>query len=326
MNLSIIVSITVSLIFFYLIFSLVASEIQELLTTILEWRAKHLRESIANLLGEENSGDPLIQKLYNNSLIRSLNQKDINRAKSIGPSYITSEIFSIAFLETIKNVASYTTDNLDIDSLINHINNSDLPDTLKENFSVLTKLTTSKVKEKEKQLEQLEKEISNWYDRSMERATGVYKRNAKAVALIVAFFIAIAANVDTVYIVKSLAQDKIILSTISQVSEQFVTINAETASCITTAEDKEGKTNCLAPITNNLNFTLEQLAPLPIGWDLSEPFKKQFRPFNFQSIVETMVGWVLSAIAISMGAAFWFDLLRKVLNIRNTGKKPTTNK
>ncbi|NET53961.1 MAG: hypothetical protein F6K09_36645, partial [Merismopedia sp. SIO2A8] len=170
MNLSIIVSITVSLIFFYLIFSLVASEIQELLTTILEWRAKHLRESIANLLGEENSGDPLIQKLYNNSLIRSLNQKDINRAKSIGPSYITSEIFSIAFLETIKNVASYTTDNLDIDSLINHINNSDLPDTLKENFSVLTKLTTSKVKEKEKQLEQLEKEISNWYDRSMERS------------------------------------------------------------------------------------------------------------------------------------------------------------
>ncbi|NEP02252.1 MAG: hypothetical protein F6K58_27070 [Symploca sp. SIO2E9] len=323
MNLPIIIDVTISLILLYLVLSLVASEIQELLTTVLEWRAKHLREAIVNLLGEKSSEDPLIQKLYNNPLIRSLNQKDLSRAKSIGPSYIAPEIFSRAFLETIEDVASQAPDN--IDSLIDHIKDSNLPDTLKENFLVLTKLTRSKVKEKGQQLEQLEKEVRDWYDRSMERATGVYKRNAKAAALIVAFVLVIAANVDTVYIIKNLAQDKILLSTITQASEQFMTINSETVSCMTTAEDKEGKTNCLAPITDNLNLTLQQLAPLPIGWDLSEPFKKQFRPFNLKSIVDAIVGWGLSAIAISMGAPFWFDLLIKVINIRNTGRKPTTN-
>jgi hypothetical protein len=32
-------------------------------------------------------------------------------------------------------------------------------------------------------------------------------------------------------------------------------------------------------------------------------------------------GWFISGIAIAMGAPFWFDLLSKVMNVRNTGKK-----
>jgi hypothetical protein len=32
------------------------------------------------------------------------------------------------------------------------------------------------------------------------------------------------------------------------------------------------------------------------------------------------LGWWISAIAISMGAPFWFDLLGKVINVRNTGR------
>ncbi|MDJ0648882.1 MAG: hypothetical protein QNJ60_09260 [Xenococcaceae cyanobacterium MO_188.B19] len=35
---------------------------------------------------------------------------------------------------------------------------------------------------------------------------------------------------------------------------------------------------------------------------------------------QVMSGWVVSAIAISMGAPFWFDLLGKVMNVRNAGK------
>ena len=32
-------------------------------------------------------------------------------------------------------------------------------------------------------------------------------------------------------------------------------------------------------------------------------------------------GWFISGIAIAMGAPFWFDLLSKVMNVRNAGKK-----
>jgi hypothetical protein len=38
-----------------------------------------------------------------------------------------------------------------------------------------------------------------------------------------------------------------------------------------------------------------------------------------------LAGWLVSGIAISMGASFWFDLLSKVVNVRNAGKPPTSS-
>jgi hypothetical protein len=35
---------------------------------------------------------------------------------------------------------------------------------------------------------------------------------------------------------------------------------------------------------------------------------------------KVLFGWWISAIAISMGAPFWFDLLGRVMNVRNAGK------
>ena len=46
MRLPVILDIALGLIFIYLILSLLASEIQELIATILQWRAAHLKKSI----------------------------------------------------------------------------------------------------------------------------------------------------------------------------------------------------------------------------------------------------------------------------------------
>jgi hypothetical protein len=50
MNLPLVLDVVISLIFIYLVLSLLASELQELIATLLQWRARHLRDSIANLL------------------------------------------------------------------------------------------------------------------------------------------------------------------------------------------------------------------------------------------------------------------------------------
>ena len=49
-----------------------------------------------------------------------------------------------------------------------------------------------------------------------------------------------------------------------------------------------------------------------------EPF---FGPQS-QSAGQTFLGWLLTAIALSVGAPFWFDLLCRLVNIRNLGIKP----
>lgn len=46
MNLPAMFDLVLGLIFIYLIFSLLASEIQELIATLLQWRAAHLKKSV----------------------------------------------------------------------------------------------------------------------------------------------------------------------------------------------------------------------------------------------------------------------------------------
>ena len=37
---------------------------------------------------------------------------------------------------------------------------------------------------------------------------------------------------------------------------------------------------------------------------------------------EHLLGWLLTAIAVSLGAPFWFDMLKKIVNLRAAGKQP----
>jgi hypothetical protein len=47
----------------------------------------------------------------------------------------------------------------------------------------------------------------------------------------------------------------------------------------------------------------------------------QFHPLQKGGLF-TIAGWLLTALAISMGASFWFDLLSKVIRLRAAGQKP----
>jgi hypothetical protein len=41
-------------------------------------------------------------------------------------------------------------------------------------------------------------------------------------------------------------------------------------------------------------------------------------------IPRRLLGWLISGFAISMGSTFWFNVLKKVINVRNTGDKPAS--
>jgi hypothetical protein len=70
-------------------------------------------------------------------------------------------------------------------------------------------------------------------------------------------------------------------------------------------------------------------APLTVGWN--DPIqslrgfyattRKSYHEALLQ-FLQKLIGWGLSAIAISLGAPFWFDLLSKLVNLRHSGQKP----
>ena len=40
---------------------------------------------------------------------------------------------------------------------------------------------------------------------------------------------------------------------------------------------------------------------------------------------ETFFGWIITAFAMMLGAPFWFDLLSKLISLRGTGTKTSSN-
>jgi hypothetical protein len=130
MNIPVIFEVLVGLVFIYLAFSLLASEAQELLATLLQWRAKHLRDSIKVLLAggvgteQETKVNDLVQSIYENLLVKNINQEpEKGLARSIrnltrliplgnrqgsfgdkqttGPSYIAAETFAATLLDRV---------------------------------------------------------------------------------------------------------------------------------------------------------------------------------------------------------------------------------
>ncbi|HEY9640758.1 MAG TPA: hypothetical protein V6C57_09755 [Coleofasciculaceae cyanobacterium] len=486
MNLPVVLEIAIGLVFTYLILSLLTSEIQELITILLQWRAEHLKRSIENLLTGDNVDDPLYQKftdeLYDSPLLRSLNQeakgplatafrqivhtlsdfyyrvtgtRNIFGQQKSGPSYIPAEAFSVALLQKLnigqlsqkiseltvkkfseekilllKAILADLRNSLGDDSLlesefrhlqwnlddslddftsgriplsrsleqisqqlIQFIDNtetllegdhhcqsiirkrlpyvkqiilrpqleptvtevlrlilqkeadnttdlspwlleimdsldqkhpellkqiSDLPQHLKQNLLSLAEQTRTKTTGLEEGVRQLEAEVANWFNQSMQRATGVYRRNAKGIAILIGFLVAILINADTLHMVHRLAKDSLLREAVTQAADQIGEQNAPVA-----AADPNGKTQPrLETVKNSVNSVLDEI-PLPIGWDAVN-VKEQEAADRYWSIpfLQRLIGWLVTGIALSMGASFWYDLLQRVMHVRTTGEKP----
>lgn len=492
MNLPVIIDIIIGLVFIYLSLSLLASEIQELIATVLQWRAEHLKKSIEVLIAGGNEGvrdeaqfqlvGRLANLIYSNPIINDLNQgakgplsqafRSFNRSlgtlyrritgttnvfgdKSSGPSYIPSESFSSSLLDTLKiqelmqsitetrlerfkdlqlaqikvivdglnlsgstkpiieqeflwltdefnrvvqdyknNVATlknsldrmseklgfYINDsqvylpeselegrefqrqmgfiktNFDSEferetlrkqlqpSLSNVLNTirkvrktqqtvteimeekegspiyqqikatvDSMPESLKNSLYILAERVEKDGGDTQEQLQRFQREIEIWFDRSMERASGVYKRNSRGVAILLGTAIAIGANADTVNIINRLSKDSMLRSTVNLYAQQLVEKN--------TPAKLDNLTN-LTKVQNEVGIALDNLA-VPFGW--SEPNRLEIDPEGnvlWPAFLAKVFGWLLSGVAISMGAVFWFDVLSKIINIRNAGKKP----
>lgn len=160
------------------------------------------------------------------------------------------------------------------------------------------------------QVDQFSREIETWYDRGMERATGVYRRNAKAVALMIGIATAVAINADSFHIASRLATDPILRDSVVQVADQLVVTSSGDLSQDLT-EVQEAVDSALAEI------------PFPLGYTdtvLQQQLEAE-KTWPVPLVQRRFLGWLVSGFAISMGSTFWFNALKTIVNVRNTGGK-----
>lgn len=68
---------------------------------------------------------------------------------------------------------------------------------------------------------------------------------------------------------------------------------------------------------------------LGLGWtDMNSPFGPEYRASQCKPLwlLKKLGGWLLTVIALSLGAPFWFDLLKRIVSIRTAGVNPDEKK
>ncbi|MEG4861115.1 hypothetical protein QUB75_27545 [Microcoleus sp. K1-B6] len=191
-----------------------------------------------------------------------------------------------------------------------------MPESLKRSLYILAQRAEKSGGDTQEQLQRFQKEIEIWFDQSMERASGVYKRNARGVAILLGTAIAVAANADSIHIINRLSKDSMLRSTVNLYAEQLVEKNART---------KLDNLTSLRKVQKDVDIALDEVA-LPFGWSEENRLERDKQGnLLWPALITKLFGWILSGVAISMGAAFWFEALNKIINIRNAGKKPPSS-
>jgi hypothetical protein len=285
--------VAVGLVFVFFVLSLICSSINEFVAYAMRWRAETLREGIENLLsgtpGISTEGARLARAVHEHPLIQGLIRPGSHR----WPSYVPARTFVSALLSlgqvpgAVPEAGRSAADSI----------------TAIENEHVRTALSglLQRAGGDARKFEVLAEE---WFDDSMERVSGWYRRKVQLALTVIAAGLVLALNVDTVQIVRNLWSDQAVRSAV---------VASATA---------QGGAAQAQPDIQNVADTVDDLQALeiPMGWrGENEP-----RWDDWTWYLAKLLGLLMTVAALTLGAPFWFDLLSKFARLRASGAPPPT--
>jgi hypothetical protein len=308
-----ILDLVIGLIFIYFILSLVSSTVQEILSGFFNLRFKNLRNWLLSSFKEKDLG----KQILNHRIIESL-------TRSCKPSYIPADKFSHVLLDTINSQVNGDKP-FDIDSLRQAVEKTELLPIQTKRFILQS------IQEAKGELSKVRKDLEVWFNDAMDRIGGRYKKKVQTWILIISVFVVTGFNADSILLTKYLYDHPAVAASLADEAAKAVN-DAEFKQRI--EEIKEGipatdTTRQTAEIVNDIRSGIARIDSLsvklsetqiPIGWT------KASVPCAPRDWLLKIIGLLISVLAVSVGAPFWFDTLNKLVNLRSAGKKPEPEK
>jgi hypothetical protein len=278
---STILDVVIGLVFVYLLLALICSTINEWVASGFAIRSTTLAKAIKQMLdrqpGSKDPAQTFLEQFYAHPLISGMMPPGEGH-----PSYLPSRAFATVVMDitTVKKQGMIAF--ADLDEGIKGLPDGDVKTAL-----------LALIQNANSDLNVAQKNIEKWFDDTMERASGWYKRRTQLITISIAILLTAMANADTVKIARTLWKSPTVRATLVEKAK---------------SADPSARTDVESGL-NKLDLVL--------GWaDENICDRSKWPP--------RLVGWILTVVALSLGAPFWFDSLNKMMNIRGTGKKPET--
>ena len=179
--------------------------------------------------------------------------------------------------------------------------------------------------------------VEKWFDDSMDRVSGAFKRYSQMMALLIGLSLAAVLNVDSIDLTLYLWREPSVREALARNAADFDLSQAELE-----ANPEEALQNFRNQFVG---------LSLPIGWGFTrvegsaffaascQLFPQPGQSFglpvfnsnlcitppnsnNQGNLAIKVLGIALTALAARQGAPFWFDVLKRVVNLRGTGANP----
>lgn len=331
----------IGLVFIYLLYSLLGTVLSEMIATLLGLRARNLKAAISRMLNDDRaigrsrrmlnslnimkSADTrAVDSFYNNPEIKYLGGTGLFRH----PSFIQAESFSKALVEVLigdKKIKSLKAGILEPES---------------------AGYVQGLWEEAQGDVERFRLLLEDWFNRTMEQASEWYKRKIQFVLLILGFCMAWFFYADTFMMVRKLSNDKNARGQMVSLADSYLHsgIGAKDSSLLEIKKkldaDIAGANTVLgiggwlpesAVVVEDIKTKEKTYTPQLDPDALSAIHRKissgtltftfgDRLGYLFRLACHHFFGFLVTAIAVSLGAPFWFDLLNRMMKLRTAGK------
>ena len=373
---STVIDVAIGLVFVYLLLSLICSAVSELIEHVVRYRARDLERGLQELLHNPQ----WVHNIYNHPLIWGLFEGEYAPGAKNLPSYIPATNFALALMDLILPDVGAT------GATRSGISNSAAEDPLRPLREKIEKIENKNVRQAlitlvsaaGNDVVRARENIEGWFNNSMDRVSGWYKRRSQLIILMLGILLAGLLNADTVAIVRVLSTDRTMRESLVAAAEAYAKTGTSTpspegrspasatpvqspspaasprssrsggraagaaASPVSTAaaspSPAEASVESATPLPARIPTTpgceganntpecriqgnLKEIKKLglPMGWTREEGDPRSIH-ITPQAWIVRLVGWLITAFAVSLGAPFWFDLLNKFIVVRSTVK------
>jgi hypothetical protein len=284
-----VLSIIIGIVFVLLLFSMLTSAVVEVYHAFFASRGKHLRETMEIMLGKE-----MCDKFYAHSYFRQLSSATKPKSSKKLPIWMEKSTFSSVLADIITPPGS----NLSIPERIALIENEDLRKVL----DFLWRQSGNRV-------DVFQQKVEEWFNDVMARAKDWFGDATKWRLFTIGLILAGILNADTIQIYKSLSVNAALRDELVKSAESFTEENTTVAGIDTSKTFEEAKQSFV--ISKDLYIQTVQ-SPLGLGWT-----DQGVIPTDWWSWLIKLIGWALTGVAVTLGAPFWYDMLRKLLSLKS---------